>query len=360
MKIIKMLPIELYRYISYFLKPGWLSICKELHLLYDDNWYKTKLYMKSQVNLSTASTYKKLYRLYSQSGTICKLSLKHDDIEITNLPIEGIKCATANIFTDMILTFDGKLYLNEYGKIPYIIDTEVIDICNHAYIKKYELYTADSNNNFKTFSISLISEDPLLSIAFIRSNGYIIAITTYNIYYAYSLYKDEFSKCSLDKYGNCTKNGQHIGGFFKRSYCNFFNMFSTNFTGMKKIVSICDSTIILDNKNNVCLFHPRKLLLPIINEVQNIKYGLIIRKNDNMVIEGYVYDSILNNIFHYICNIKYNCKEKYFINDDEINILPLHPKLNDNVLEKINNLFNLDNIKSVTLCRNLYIIYKHE
>jgi len=60
-----MLHTDVLRLISLQLYPYKLSICKELHSLYDDNWYRDKLsLLNPRLNLYTLTNYEDLYNKY--------------------------------------------------------------------------------------------------------------------------------------------------------------------------------------------------------------------------------------------------------------------------------------------------------
>ena len=135
-----MFPLDLFKVTSLYLLPGKLSICHVLHNMYDNNWYYNKLKLIYPIfNFDSFVDYKLLYEKSRNQGTFYKYI--NDDLTAhIELPVCGIKIARV-INGEMILTFNGDLWIILSGYKPYLQDTDVTDICAFCYIKGNELYT---------------------------------------------------------------------------------------------------------------------------------------------------------------------------------------------------------------------------
>jgi len=130
------LPFELLQLISYNLPINILSINKHYLSLYDDEWYNNYL----QHNYKIIGD-KKLYYKSLKTGVIYKTN--KNTYEKIKLPILGIKAASIkNSDSSLILTFDGKLYINDT-----LIDTDVVDIDYSCYVTNDTCYILIDENN---------------------------------------------------------------------------------------------------------------------------------------------------------------------------------------------------------------------
>ena len=145
-----MFPLELFNLISLHCKPCFFSLNKELHLLYNDEWFQNKLQMLFPGRkLFTITNYKNLYQRYLSETDIyynycCTTKVSSlSDLELFRM--KGVKaqyCGDTRIENfkyDQILTFNGELYIETDNGIT-LIDTEVIDISSNFYIKQNEIY----------------------------------------------------------------------------------------------------------------------------------------------------------------------------------------------------------------------------
>jgi hypothetical protein len=133
------LNLDLFYEISFFCKPFTLSISKDLHKIYTDNWFKTFLENKyPDKKLFTVTNYKDLYKRWLKEGDVYRLS----DGKQFKLKTKGLK-AQCNypmslfwgIYHDLILTFNGELYMELFNEVK-LIDTKVIDISSCGYIRE--------------------------------------------------------------------------------------------------------------------------------------------------------------------------------------------------------------------------------
>lgn len=167
------IPFEIWREISLLLPYNFLSLSKEFILLYDQSWFESKVKIRYSNCKKHKESWEQLYKKSLKSGKIIKNDKHH-------LPIEGIKAANLewDIDYDLILTFDGDLikYNPSNGEI-ILLDSNVIDICDYAYIKEHEFYIINQNDS----TLFAKSEEPFLAIANNFDN--MAAITKSSLYH---------------------------------------------------------------------------------------------------------------------------------------------------------------------------------
>lgn len=169
-----MFPQEIFYRLSLQLPPYTLAINHNLYLLYQDVWFEDYLQLKCpKVKLTKQTSYLNLYKKYCQSGKILKYSYGDRHADCIG---EGISAADNNI-NDMILSFNGDLYINDT-----LVDTGVVAISSFTYIKKYEWYCYGLNNDYdrKWKKINITPQSPFLSVAY--CNSYFYAVTEAGLY----------------------------------------------------------------------------------------------------------------------------------------------------------------------------------
>lgn len=146
-----MFPLELFNLISLHCKPCFFSLNKELHLLYNDEWFQNKLQMLFPGRkLFTITNYKDLYKKYlSETNIYYNYYRSEKDPSLSDLrsfETKGIKVQYRGAIGydyfkyDQILTFNGELYI-EADNGTYLIDTKVIDISSYLYVKENGIYS---------------------------------------------------------------------------------------------------------------------------------------------------------------------------------------------------------------------------
>jgi hypothetical protein len=200
------IPLEVWREISLFLPLNFLSISKSLIKIYDESWFQEKVLLqypnckkhdKNSVLFSLETTevvsnnsWEYLYKRSLKSGIIYHII--NNKVFDKLLVMKGMKiCESLEgmINYRMILTFDGDLiYYNENTEETRLIDSNVKDITDGAYIKNNELYMLWYHRQPK---LIVRSESPFLAIAD-NSDIFIGAITNDTFYY-YSLHSENYS-----------------------------------------------------------------------------------------------------------------------------------------------------------------------
>src|SRR5690606_12903477 len=97
-----MLRIDILRLISLKLDPHKLSICKELHNLYNDSWYQDKLLLLEPNRILDKPMSKDLYKEYMKEGFIYR---GFDDKLLRNKGIKAVRFFNSDD-QFLILTFD--------------------------------------------------------------------------------------------------------------------------------------------------------------------------------------------------------------------------------------------------------------
>src|SRR5579872_6038121 len=83
------LPYDIFRLISLYLPPEYLSVNGELRSMYNDGWFHDKLQVcNPDDKLYTSTNYRDLYRKYLREGNIYEFKFYSDP---KLLPIRGIK-----------------------------------------------------------------------------------------------------------------------------------------------------------------------------------------------------------------------------------------------------------------------------
>ena len=161
-------PREVIYIISLYLKPRYLAqVCKFYELLYDEFWYYEYLIQRYEETdiMGTQFTYKELCKRSLLEDDIHKCNFSSDYTCLTNiicvtytkLLIRGIKTILAsNNHKCYILKFNGNLYKCTSTCI-LLIDKNVIDITDDAYVKKSELYFL-KNKKYLTIHFDTISD----------------------------------------------------------------------------------------------------------------------------------------------------------------------------------------------------------
>lgn len=179
-----MLPFDILRLISLQLEPYKLSICKDLHNLYNDNWYEDKLNMFYPSLKS--DNYKDLYKKYLKQGDI----YVDDGSSSKKLLSQGIKVSSCDV-GELILTFDGNLF-NEFDGKQTLIDKNVIDINCNSYIKEYEWFIIEGEDKIK---FNITPKTPFIKV--FMGNSLFCALTYNGIYY-FGGSKDQINFFSID------------------------------------------------------------------------------------------------------------------------------------------------------------------
>ena len=247
-----MFPLELFNLISLHCKPYLFSVNKELHLLYNDEWFQNKLQtLFPGRKLFTISNYKNLYRRYLSETDIYYIAydkrLTYD--EISNISLDnhyklitkGVKAQHCGTWTsgksnkyDHILTFNGELYLETDNEIK-LIDTEVIDISTNLYIKDngvYYIFEGCYNKHDNTVT----------GCKQIIYNCYAIWVLTENGVVSINDDQTEFYPIN-----NCVKMFLHICDMYVFDSDN--NMYCISFGKLSKL----DYTLDLSNRTKVKL-----------------------------------------------------------------------------------------------------------
>ena len=134
------IPLDIFRIISLYLPQYHLSLNKQLHNIYNKNWYCEYIKHNYPKIKFCTTNYKDLYEKSLLEGEIY-----HRGNKISSLNIKGIKCQP-NSYCDPnnsllnfkfyeILNFKGELILTD-GFKQVLIDTEVTDFAYELYIKK--------------------------------------------------------------------------------------------------------------------------------------------------------------------------------------------------------------------------------
>jgi hypothetical protein len=181
-----MLHSDVLRLISLRLGPFHLLINKETASFYNQTWFKDKLEMTCP-GLLEHDDYKSLYKKYLKQGTIKmynysefvlqELYPKDNICQPTVFLTKGIKVMPYETGY-LILTFDGDLIL-ESGGITILIDTNVVDISSHSYIKKYEWFLLETNG--KKRKLDVTPETPFTKV--LLNDDIFCALTYDGIYY---------------------------------------------------------------------------------------------------------------------------------------------------------------------------------
>lgn len=165
----QMFPCEIFRLTSLYLPPLALAINHQLHSLYDDTWYGDYLQLNNpDTKLWKQTTYQHLYNKFCRSGRISKYRINF----ITHLSRQGVAAADVD-GQDMILTFNGELYLGDI-----LIDTQVVAINSSTYIKDYEWWHYTDS---KWHKIDITPTSSFLKVE--CSQDYICAMTKDGLYY---------------------------------------------------------------------------------------------------------------------------------------------------------------------------------
>lgn len=174
-----MLPYDIIRHISLYLKPRELSINKELSVMYNDIWYQNKLQFNNpSLKLYTSTSYHDLYYKYLKQGMI----IADITYYYTELSIKGIKAVLdTNCQGNYILTFNGDLYYEDIIE-THLCDNQVIDIDINTYIKDYDWFIIrDKNDECKFWRMDV---NPVAKFIKVINNGvYIYALTSMGVYY---------------------------------------------------------------------------------------------------------------------------------------------------------------------------------
>jgi hypothetical protein len=276
-----MLHTDLFYEISLYCKPYMLSVNKELNLLYNDDWFKTKLNnLFPDKKLFTGTNYKDLYKRYLEEGDIYYVTNEL----ICKLQIKGVKAQYKDDFyinhefpDDYILTFNGELY-SQIGNDIKLIDTEVIDVSSYGYIKNNKVYVGmtDDINGKAYISMTdntfdeMIFHEKLLKIVPNYTEMYILSVNGVYIdcekLYFYEI-KDCIDIIKLDKVYIVGKNNIYytfINDGFEivdppdRKYLNIWEgkisldngTVSLHNKKGSKIIETNVKNIMVDNENN--------------------------------------------------------------------------------------------------------------
>jgi len=217
---------DILRLISLYLPFNFLNINKKLSNIYDESWFKDKLLFQYDNIINNNYTWEWLYRRSLKSGEIFLYNEDHCNIQkICN--INGIKiCEITSNFVlsikedlekfkfNMVLTFTGDLYSfyrdKEYVSDLILIDTDVIDIDDNAYIKNNQLYVFPERTN-KTITAKILavtSDSNFIAVA--SKDNYITALTTTNFY----CYNTDTIKQKLKIYSSINNIGLVFSGNF--------------------------------------------------------------------------------------------------------------------------------------------------
>jgi len=279
-----MLYTDVLRLISLYLNPFKLFICKELHDLYNDNWYFDKLTLLNPgINLYTSTNYEDLYQKSLRQGVI--------HVNHFYSSIKGIKVSSTTFFY-LILTFNGDLIEESmFANGPILLmDQNVVDVCKDSYIKSYEWYV----NYIK---LDITPKNPFIKVLVDDGDMY-YALTEQAIYY----YNGETIK--LFPIENCID-----------MYCNFY-------------------LYVLDDKNIThrlfcCTVSKQMVKENVCNVIVKYSKGLFDKNNnllidDDLLVSNFIEPYNLDEIDKYfLCQRKliakiYNNVHIYTINNDRL------------------------------------------
>lgn len=169
--------LDIWKEISLYLPYNHVAVTKSLLEIYDESWFKSKVLLQYP-SCSQNNKWEYLYRKLLQSGNIMKYNI--DDNTVESLLTEGIKIAGCDTFgrTDLILTFDGNLFVRDRGTgSTKLVDNNVKDIDESSYIKEYEWYFIDEGGS----RLMMKSEQALIMIE--STSDHIGVITETNFYH---------------------------------------------------------------------------------------------------------------------------------------------------------------------------------
>lgn len=285
-----MLHTDLFYEISLHCEPYLFSVNKELNLLYNDDWFMSKLqYLFPNRKLFTTTNYKDLYKKYLQEGDIYYLLWNSSP----RLKIRGIKAQYCDkdysghgIEGDYILTFNGELYLQNNDNVV-LVDIEVIDISSWGYIKKHTAYFSMTDGKIT----ELTFKEELVKI----------------ICYGYDVYI-----LSVD--GLYVINEQMEKFFHKGKYIDIFlskDIYAIDENN--EYYRVLDEKIIHDNSFKQNMDPNVKKYLDIWKgNIRLLKNGLLIKYTNNDDTVEYDFQEIDNNVRDIIVDNE-DCTEWYYI-----------------------------------------------
>lgn len=194
-------PIEIWKLIALYLKPGIMAIVSKAFDIYDETWYRDYLLMRYDETeiVDRAFSFKELCRRSLSEG----LLYTYDECTMmkTNLGINAIYAIPqCYIFVEhYILKFNGDLIaVDNDNMASNIIDRDVIYLDIDCYVKKTELYF----RNFDEFEkITFLPTDtPIMGIQFICTDHLLSLCQFYTFDAIYFNYNDISDTIEIQKF----------------------------------------------------------------------------------------------------------------------------------------------------------------